>query len=333
MTDIIKSKYQEWATAQVQPPYRSGHTHASTIGHPCVRHHVFNRLCGEQRPAMSPHLAVLLREGKLHEEDVRRRLSEIGFPVLRSETPWYDDELGLSGRPDGFIEIERKTYIIEIKALGPMYDRINSVADFNDGPVFARKYPSQLECYMRAFPMVEAGLWVIKSKATGEFKFIEQPRSLELWTAIAGKCRAIQLWSADLKGSDLLTASEESLPPTCDEPEWCADCPWRGSLCHAPIATKGVIVADDSTLETLLTERASIADIAKHYEDVDKEIKEQIKARIEDAKGTILCGKWALSKRTQTRKSVKIPEGFAVPAEWNQTSTYPVTTIKEMSDE
>lgn len=332
MIESIQARYNEWAVAQVQAPYRSGHVHASMVGHPCVRFHVFNLLRGEDRPRMTPHLAVLLREGKLHEEDVRRRLSEIGFPVLRAETPWYNDDLGLSGRPDGFIEIERKTYIIEIKALGPMYDRINSVADFNDGPVFARKYPSQLECYIRAFGAA-GGIWVLKSKATGDFRFIEQLASEELWGSIQGRCKAVQLWSADLKGSDLLTASEESLPPTCDEPEWCADCPWRGSLCHAPIATKGVIVADDSTLEALLTERASIADIAKHYEDLDKAVKEQIKARIEEPKGTLLCGKWALSKRTQTRKSVKIPEGFAVPAEWNQTSTYPVTTIKEMSDE
>ena len=155
--------------------YPVKNNNASQIGFPCLRFQVMRRLLWDKKPPPSLNLQYVFDEGKDQEflilRDLRALGQEKGFEVEANAQYFEDKKARITGKQDSWIRYKGYIFPIEVKSMSPhTWDGVNTVDDFQKW-LWSKKYPGQLTMYLLLTGQ-EFGLFVLKNKVSGRFKFL-----------------------------------------------------------------------------------------------------------------------------------------------------------------
>ncbi len=284
---------------------------ASSIGHPCDRYHYHSIHDWKEKPLHDAVVQSIFDEGNLHEGDIMRQLSEMGFKVVESQRAFQIDKPLITGSIDGILLWEGKRIPFDAKSIADHgFNEIESAEDM----LFSRKhwmrqYPAQLQIYLLQTAQ-EIGGFILKNKTTGEMK--------PIWMAIDYDYAEQILKRAERVYAAL---AKEEPPARVNDFDICSDCPFKAICLPDMKAGPGVRMIDDRELAALLDRRESLEKQGKEFAAVDGEIKDEAKII---GKGEYVCGSWLLRvKEVQTTKKV--------PITWNEEkSSYLKTEIVKL---
>jgi len=274
---------------------------ASEAGHPCVRFLVLSRLHPELKELHDVSLQRIFEEGNLHEEAVLQKLREAGFTLIEQQRPLELRKFQLSGHIDAKIRIEQNgkpLFIpLEIKSCSPNVFR--TIKDISPEEMlkskypWIRKYPAQILLYM-LMDGKEEGVIVFKNKSTGELcqkNFRLTDENLEYTESILQKLEKV---------NDYVARNE--LPPVepCEE---CKRCGFARTSCFPDKDFgEGFDLLSNEELEAKLARWEELRPTAKEFQELDKEIKEELKG-----KNTII-GDWKIETKEYQRTHYNIPD-------------------------
>jgi hypothetical protein len=153
----------------------------------CKRRLVLSRLAPDKR-TVSKEMKGRFAEGRRQEKIMRGFLREAGVKILPTGEPFFVPSLNLRGEEDDIIVLDGKRYVVDYKsaseAMFRQVDNVESVDDLKKSPFpWIRHYPFQLNSYMAA-RQVDRGMFLFKSKESGQWRPIECPFDKEDYTTI-----------------------------------------------------------------------------------------------------------------------------------------------------
>lgn len=280
--------------------YPYANNRASEIGHDCLRYLVYCRTRNEERLLHDAQLEIIFQEGRLHEDDVERKLKKAGYVVLEQQRSFRDDDLQLSGHLDWKLmdpkDDRREVWPCEAKSMSPhIFERASGWDDVMAEMLAARepwirKYPAQLTCYM-AKNEAERALFIFKNKSTGRVVDRVVEFSEEYWRALKMRAEAVNFHVAS-----------ETLPGRIQDDRMCTECAFR-HVCMPDVqfGDEAEFVAE---LTPLLDRRDELLQLKKQaawlreLDEVDKQIKSMVKDR-----NKVIAGRWRGKAAT-----VSVPE-------------------------
>lgn len=285
----------------------------SDIGFPCDRYHYHAIRDWKERTLHDPETQGVFDEGHLHEKDVTMKLMEMGFEIVEQQRSFQLDKPLITGHIDGKLRWNGRTFPYDVKSIQPFdFAKIASAEDLlYSKKVHLRKYPAQLQIYL-LMSGEEIGCFILKNKITGRLR--------PIWMAIDYDfCEQLLK-----RGERAYKAIETGSPPdrTTDF-DVCMKCPFRHICLPDLKAGPGITPIDDAELSGMLERREQLSPLAKEFEELDEEIKEQAKA---GGVGEKVCGDFLLRVKEQKKKT-------KVPLTWEEKETsYLVTKILKLND-
>jgi CRISPR/Cas system-associated exonuclease Cas4 (RecB family) len=269
----------------------------TTLGHKCEAYAVYNRTVHpKDRRPLKESLGMIFAEGNDQARAIKRDLFEMGYEVEGAESQVSWPKYQITGRQDLTIRKSgvRHSVHAEIKSCSPFtYDGINSVDDLKTHKwSFIHKWYAQVALYM-VLQSVDHYWMILKNKSTGALKILEftlgndELQRAEAMLQKAEKVNRLvqigQMPTADMKIS---TAD------LCAECEFFTVC-----LPELNFGMAAHILTDESAAELAQkTERLTeLKPLAKEYEDLDEEVKGEIKALCADGNDQVVYGDWCAS--------------------------------------
>ena len=253
---------------------------ASEIGHNCLRYLVYSRTRWQEKLLPEPILLSIFEEGNIHEAAVIRLLQDAGFTILEQQRAFSWDRYNITGHIDGKIIIEGEAFPFDIKSMSQnSYNSVNCIKDMiNSKFWWVRKYPWQLQAYLLMDNKKE-GVFICKSKATGELKEIWMSIDYDMGEKLIQKAEAINKHIID-----------KTLPePTIDE-DICPRCDFK-HICLPDMKLGAEIkIENDLGFINELNRRNELMPYVKEYEEVDERIKKKL-----IGKEKIMAGNWFIS--------------------------------------
>ena len=267
---------------------------ASSVGHPCARNLYHSVKDWRERVLHDEILQSIFDEGHLHEVDVMRQLSGLGFEVVEQQRAFQIDKPLITGQIDGKLRYKGKVYPFDVKSIGAYdFPKITTSEDLTcSKKVHQRNYVAQMQLYL-LMANEELGFLLFKNKLTGQIKTV--------WMQIDfAFCETI------LKKAELVyVALAKGVPPErCNELDLCIDCPYR-HICLPDLAMgPGVVAIDDAELSALLERRGQLEASAKEFKTIDEDVKDVLKGA---GIGDRICGQFLCRTSEHERKN-KIAE-------------------------
>ncbi len=284
---------------------------ASSLGHPCDRHHYHSIKDWRMRELHDEILQSIFDEGNLHETSVLQQLIEMGFEVVEQQRAFQMDKPLITGHIDAIVNYKGHSFPIDVKSIAPYdFDAINCIEDllYSRKP-HQRNYPAQLQLYL-LMTGNEYGALIFKNKLTGQIKTVWCQIDYDYAEQVLK--RAERVYAALAKNEP---------PERTQDMDLCEKCPFAHVCLPDLRLGKGVQLIDDDELEKLLAVREELAASAKNYGDVDKKIKEAVTAA---GPGEKICGDFYIKVTEHTRT-------MKVPLTWNEEeSNYFRTQIKKL---
>jgi CRISPR/Cas system-associated exonuclease Cas4 (RecB family) len=258
---------------------------ASQIGDPCLRRLVYERTNYKDKRLHDIGLELIFEEGREQEKIVLKDLKEAGFDIVEQQRAYQWPEFQISGSIDAKIVLDGKAYPLEIKSMSPyIFAAINTMEDFKKYP-WTKKYISQIMIYL-LLAEEEKGYFILKNKSTGELKEIEVTLDYTFSEEVVRKAEAINKHIAD-----------KTLPDKINDFDICGECPFSHICLPELDMGAGVKIENREELEAKLEERERLQKYSKLYDELDKEIKGQIKEIPALALGKwMITGKWIEKK-------------------------------------
>lgn len=285
----------------------------TTLGHECDAYAVYNRtvLPKDRRP-LKESLGMIFAEGDDQARAIKRDLYAMGYEVEGAEGQMAWPKYQITGRQDLTIRKNGVRFSVhaEIKSCSPFtYDSIGSIEDLKTHKwSFIQKWYAQVCLYMVLQGVGEYWM-ILKNKSTGQIKILEftlgddELQRAEVMIAKAEKVnRLVQIGempSAEMK---------ISTPDLCAECEFFPVC-----LPELNFGMAAKVLTDDTAAELAQkTERLTeLKPFAKEYEDLDDEVKGEIKALCADGGENVVYGDWVASIK---RIEIKAQPEKLVPA-------------------
>jgi CRISPR/Cas system-associated exonuclease Cas4 (RecB family) len=284
------SNYRAW-------PVRSNR--ASQLGHPCERFLVYQRTSWEKEELPSPDRILVFGEGNVHEEAVLRDLRAAGFKVILQQRGFDYKEHQITGSVDAKILINGESIPLEIKSTSPfIFQQINSLSDIRNHKYhYIRAYYAQMNLYL-LLSGDEWGILLLKNKNTGQLKQIIVELDYEYAEELIQKADRINLHVAQGTLPDRMEYNED-ICPNCSFFMLC--------LPHEALQA-GASLLDDPELEAMLNRREQLKPFVDEYKEIDKAVKEQIKAALGEKGEAVIGTDWYVTVKQRTRKGYTVPE-------------------------
>lgn len=136
---------------------------ASSLGYPCLRSLVYDRLAHERRSAYPLGTTCKFMAGEEVERLVLRQLNDAGIDIIKAQQDLSWKKFNLSGHPDGVAVTSQGESVIEIKGLDThVWASVKNVEDLNDR-WWTKKYLYQMSAYMLMME-VPRGVFIIYNK-------------------------------------------------------------------------------------------------------------------------------------------------------------------------
>lgn len=219
MSDLAKLLMHEVVRegeAKDQRHPRSDRTHASDLGHPCVRCLVYQRTARDKASGHSPETRLLFAEGNHHETEVRKLLDACpAVEVVATQANFKLDSCMVSGTCDAIVRTYDGAnwagpFVLEVKSAGHPYNDYETVDDLQRH-FWSARYLAQVQFYlgmaarwMGEDPMVPGdivgGIILFKSRLDGRMKTVPVAPDPGMFAALCEKAMAVQehvvLWEA-----------------------------------------------------------------------------------------------------------------------------------------
>lgn len=275
---------------------------ASEIGHPCRRHLTYCRTRFAERRPKDIDALFRFKEGSDQETIVEDLFRRAGYKLIKQQVRYEWPEYQLSGKIDGMVPVNGRTFKNEIKSLNPLYwETTKTIEEIKNHPKWwIRKIPSQLNSYlfMDAEP---GGFLTLKT-------FGKRPRILPMLIDY-------ELGERDVETCEIVNRhiAENTLPDRITyQADICDLCDYD-HICQ-PVSTSGSIV-DISDLDYRDIMRYLLLKDQLVYSDEALELKRLTKELIGDKKKPgRFYGKDAyledvvISTKIGTRKTYKVPQ-------------------------
>jgi len=267
---------------------------------------------------------LLYAEGSRHEAGVVADLLEAGVTITAIQRWLEDQALDLAGKPDAEVAgPARLRWLAEIKSVGALWGRLDVPGRLREAPTWwARGWWTQFQAYLYlagiwgggpgtwASVSSSEGLFLLKSKATGQLRVLVIPRD---------EAEIERLVDRVLRLTAVLKSGE--LPPERPDPELCPRCPYYLRACYGGEAVWGpggeVVELPDSVREAL--ERwwsardlcAQAREIEREYEDAARWIRSRLEATAPEGEDRIrwMAGAWCIEGRRVRRRGYTVPAG------------------------
>jgi hypothetical protein len=249
-------------------PWQPSATPATALGYRCERRTVYQRTRPEMSAPIGEELASIFEEGNLHQADVRRELSLLGFEVVEAELNFRDARLDITGTIDGKLSVNgehrARRVPVEIKSCSGC-PPTSSDGLRDHGGLYGR-YFAQMQTYLFLTNEPE-GLFVFKDKITGLWALVPVSLDFEYAENLLKRAERIR---------DHVKAG--TLPDRIPDRSECDGCPFKDTVCHpAEAPVDPLLIAQDPELLSQLSEREQLDVSATRYDKIDKAVKERFK--------------------------------------------------------
>jgi CRISPR/Cas system-associated exonuclease Cas4 (RecB family) len=292
VASVIKAKEKK---RKIHPCHTN---RASEIGHECEKYLVLNRTRWQEKLMYSVELQFIFDHGKYIEKEAIDELEAGGNEVIEQQRPFEIEGKGarITGHIDSRVRLKSdgNIYTCEIKGLSPFdWQKLHTIDDFfNSTKPWIKKYPAQLNSYMRGTD-TSPGFFYIKNKMAPNMpKVIWMSFDSTYMTELFEKAKRVD---------------DHVKNGTFPEPvSFCKTCE-RCSFSHICLPDKnygeGVEVVNDTELEEMLNRRAELKDAYSEYGKVDKFVKERVKNR-----PFLTCGEWFIEGKVVKRKGFTVKD-------------------------
>jgi len=246
---------------------------ASTLGHPCLKFLVCERLHWDQKSPISFDKLCRFEIGKIFEKQTLIDLYQAGFDIIHQQQVYQLPEHKITGKIDGKILIDGKVYVLEIKSMNDyLMDKIKTAEDFlNCSEWFYKGYYHQLNLYLHLAinqgEKIEKGLFILRS-LTGGWKEIYMDYDPD---------RANEMVEKAIKVNEYVekkTYPEPLWKTNPEELKVCLQCDYKHLCLTEMKGSEKIIFQDDEKLLEMLREREALEEYAKRYEELTEKIKQ-----------------------------------------------------------
>lgn len=301
VSKFMMSERKSWAPAC---------NYASSVGHPCPRKLVYDRLNWEEKLLPDPVKILIFREGNMHEEAIMRLLADSGITVVEQQRPFEWKQLQVRGKIDGRIKDSGRLIPLEVKSSNQFdFESIKTVDDLrNSSKFWVRGYYDQFQLYL--FMANEPdGIMILKNKQTGLLKQLVIEIDYEHAEKIAKKLELVNKHIA-----------EKTYPDRITDRTVCQYCDFR-HICLPDEASDSIEILDNPEILELLEQREKLKEAVKDYEAIDQKLKIYWEP-LED--GTHLVGgRFQVKVSTYERRFDNVPE--EIKAQYRETK--PMTRV------
>jgi len=274
-------------TAAHSKPYTPTRTPATSLGYRCERRIVYQRT-GALCSPVGDELASIFEEGNLHQSDVRRELSILGFEAVEAELAFEDKRLDVKGVIDCKILFAdpsarhgQRRVPAEIKSTSGSAPASGDEWARADG--LLSRYYAQVQTYLYLTSEPE-GLGLFKNKITGLWSVVPVALDYEYTEGLLRRAERVR---------DAVTSG--ATPDRLADRSECPACPYRDTVCHpAEAECEPTLLANDATLAAQLLAREEVKPARDGWEAID----ESIKTRFKNTKGErFVCGDFLITKK------------------------------------
>lgn len=308
--DELVQKYFEYKRQRVHGRSLATANWVTTLAHDCEAYAVFMRTVPpEDRRGMKDSLGMIFSEGDDQARAIKRDLIDMGFEVSSEEGQVAWPKYQITGRRD--LKLlkpgTRKRVPVEVKSCSPFtYDSIDSVADIREHKwSFIQKWDKQVALYMVLDSQPEYWL-LLKNKSSGQIKIIQYTLGDEEY-----RIAEVMLKKAE-KTNHLVQIGQMPTPAMkLNDPDVCGECEFF-PVC-VPDLDFGLgarVLTDEAAgeMSMKLDRHAVLKPMAKEFEDLDDELKTEVKTLCSDGTADVVVGDWmAHVKRIPIKASTPKP--------------------------
>lgn len=311
---IIVDAYHKYKLSKKSGSSMATSNWPSNLSHECDAYAVFARTVPpEQRRKISDKLAMIFDEGTEQERMVIRDLAEAGFETTGQQGQIVWKEFQISGRRD--VILYKPGYAgkvrVEVKSASPYtYDALDTADDLlNSEKSWFAKWGKQIALYIW-LEGIEQYLLLLKNKVSGDIKVIQftmTERVTELADAMLKKAK----WANELVQIGEMPGDDHKIA----DQDYCSECPFFDVCLPDLTFGPGAVIFDDESVTELveqLERRAELEPAKKEFEELDKELKAEMKMHCSEGQTRLVIGDWLCEIKEVNKKE------FTVPAQTNK---------------
>lgn len=311
---MLVSEYLEYKKQRVHGRNVASANWVTVLCHDCEAYAVYMRTVPvKDRLPMKDSLGMIFSEGDDQARAIKRDLLDMGWDVEGAESQMAWSAYQITGRQDLKLRRPgvRRGVFAELKSCSPYtYDSINSVEELkNHKWPFIVKWYRQVCLYM-VLKSVDRYWLILKNKSTGQIKVVEfHLGDTELHAAEQMLKRAERVNKLVQIGELPSTQQKISAPDLCPECEFFTAC-----APDVDFGTSAEFLSEEQAaeMERKLERIAEIKPFVKEYEDLDDDVKSEIKSMVTVTNAdSVVIGDWIAGIKRQEVAAEKTPrKGF-----------------------